>query len=448
MELPEYLASLETRKNELQAALPMKPERERELWQKLRLEWNYNSNHIEGNTLTYGETILLFLKEVMPGGHTTREIFEMQAHDVAIGMVREWVKEQDRPLREGDIRDLNRILLKEPFFKEAITAEGLSTQVQVVPGEYKKHGNVVRQPDGTLFEYSKPEEVQMQMHELMEWYHDERALHPIQKAAVLHHRFILIHPFGDGNGRTARLLVNYHLMIHGYMPVVVKSADKANYLLRLKQADAGDAEPFIEYMAQQAEWSMDLALRAARDLPIEEPADWRKQAELLLRSTTDIKQKATDREARWRKHIIDSIQLNYPIIRQEIEDKLFYYRKFFKVVGGTVSPSIKQDKSFQLKPLNILSARPEQIAELFAKHETTKSLLFQLQFTGNTVPIANGEVRAMFTWSFEEDLQSLSAKLPNEIPAVSWPYGVSIKEMNIDLYDRIAKGILQKITPR
>ncbi|MBK9148698.1 MAG: Fic family protein [Flavobacteriales bacterium] len=448
MEHPEFLAHLDTLKSELDAAVPMKPERERELWQKLRLEWNFNSNHIEGNTLTYGETILLFLKEVMPGGHTTREIFEMQAHDVAISMVREWALDKDRPIREGDIRDLNRILLKEPFFKEAITTEGMTTQVQVIPGEYKKHGNLVRQPDGTLFEYSKPEEVQMQMQELMEWYHSEHALHPIQKAAVLHHRFILIHPFGDGNGRTARLLVNYHLMLNGYMPLVVKSADKANYLLRLKQADAGDLEPFIEYMAQQAEWTMNLALRAAKDLPIEEPADWRKEAELLLRNTSDVKQRALDREARWRKQIIDSINLNYPIIRQEVEDKLFYYRKFFKVAGGTAAPFIKQDKSFRPKPLNILSAKPEQLAELFAKNETTKSILFQLQFTSNTVPIANREVRVIFTWTFNEEDQSLSAKLPVELPPFSWPYGVSIQDMGTDFFDRIAKSVLHKITPR
>jgi hypothetical protein len=140
--------------------------------------------------------------------------------------------------------------------------------------------------------------------------------------------------------------------------------------------------------------------------------------------------------------------LNYPIIRQEIEDKLFYYRKFFKVVGGSVGPAIKVDKSFQLKPMNIVAARAEQLSDLFAKHETTKSLLFQLNLSGNTVPIANSEVKVIFTWTFEEEIQSLSAKLPNEIPAVSWPYDVSIKEMDIDLFDRIAKGILQKIIPR
>ena len=102
------------------------------------------------------------------------------------------------------------------------------------------------------------------MRELMAWYASSTDLHPIRKVAQLHHRFILIHPFGDGNGRTARLLVNYHLMRHGYMPLIVRSADKSAYLTALKKADAGDLVPFTEYMAKQEQWSLELAISAAR----------------------------------------------------------------------------------------------------------------------------------------------------------------------------------------
>jgi len=281
--LPQTLARVDALKAELDALRPLKPEHEQRLWQKLRLEWNYNSNHIEGNTLTYGETFLLLIHGQTNGGHSMREFEEMKAHDVAVSMVTAWAQDMDRALTENDVRSLNDILLKEPFWKEAITADHQRTQVQVIPGKYKESGNSVLQPDGTLFHYASPEEVPVQMRELMEWYNTTSDLHPLQKVAILHHRFILIHPFGDGNGRTARLLVNYHLMRHGYMPLVVKSADKSNYLRCLKLADAGDLAPFTEYLAEQEQWALELGVKAAKGEAIDESGDLDKRIQLLSR---------------------------------------------------------------------------------------------------------------------------------------------------------------------
>ena len=279
------LARVDALKAELDTIRPLKPEHEQRLWQKLRLEWNYNSNHIEGNTLTYGETYLLLIHGQTNGGHSMREFEEMKAHDVAVSMVAVWANDKQRTLMENDVRSLNAILLKEPFWKEATTVKDQPTQIQVIPGKYKNTGNSVRQPDGTLFHYASPEEVPAKMQDLMEWYNTPSDLHPLQKVALLHHRFIVIHPFGDGNGRTARLLVNYHLMRHGYMPLVVKSADKLNYLRCLKLADAGDMLPFSEYLAEQEAWVLELAIKAAKGRSIEEPTDIDKEIALFKAKT-------------------------------------------------------------------------------------------------------------------------------------------------------------------
>lgn len=279
--LSDTLTRIDALKAAFEALQPLKPEYEQRLWQKLRLEWNYNSNHIEGNTLTYGETFLLLVHGQTHGGHSMREFEEMKAHDVAVSMVKAWSADKERPLNENDVRSLNAVLLKEPFWKEAITADGQPTRIEVIPGQYKKTGNVVRQPDGSLFHYANPDEVPVRMQELMAWYSSSNDLHPVQKAAILHHRFIVIHPFGDGNGRTARLLVNYHLMRHGLMPLVVKSADKANYLRCLKLADAGDLTPFAEYLAEAEVWALELAIRAAKGESIEEASDWEKRLQLI-----------------------------------------------------------------------------------------------------------------------------------------------------------------------
>jgi len=100
---------------ELDALQPIAPENEQRLWQKLRLEWNYHSNHIEGNTLTYGETELLLLHDQTHGNHTLREFLEMKAHDVGIVFLQKLAADVDRIISPADVRDLNGIILKEPF---------------------------------------------------------------------------------------------------------------------------------------------------------------------------------------------------------------------------------------------------------------------------------------------------------------------------------------------
>ena len=110
------LETIDRLKAEWDGLQPIDPARERRLWRKLRLEWNYHSNHIEGNTLTYGETELLLLHGVAAGNHALREYEEMKAHDAAIEYVRTLAADRSRAITEADIRDLNRIILKEPFW--------------------------------------------------------------------------------------------------------------------------------------------------------------------------------------------------------------------------------------------------------------------------------------------------------------------------------------------
>ena len=333
--LSDTLTRIDALKAELDALQPLKPEHEQRLWQKLRLEWNYNSNHIEGNTLTYGETFLLLIHGQTNGGHSMREFEEMKAHDVAISMVKDWAQDQDRSLTENDVRSLNEVLLKEPFWKEAITADGQPTRMEVVPGRYKKTGNIVRQPDGSLFHYASPEEVQGMMQDLMAWYSSSSGLHPVQKAAVLHHRFIVIHPFGDGNGRTARLLVNYHLMRHGLMPLVVKSADKSNYLRCLKLADAGDMMPFAEYLADAEVWALELAIKAAKGEALDEQSDWTKRAEILFKQADGEQRSDKEREDQWRAKVAGWLDSNFDELANQARSKVLVFDRFFASTSHT-----------------------------------------------------------------------------------------------------------------
>ncbi len=268
------------------SVLTMSEKDQRRLDEKFRLEFNYNSNHMEGNTLTYQDTKVLLLKDILPQGklYQMRELEEMKAHDVAYAMIREWAAEPDREITERDIRELNKIILVKDFYKDAITPEGQPTRKIIKAGEYKSDPNSVLLANGEIFYYADPLDVPVKMQELMDWYRDEKtSIHPITLAAVFHHKFVLIHPFDDGNGRLSRLLMNYILMKNGFPPVIIKSAEKQTYLNALRLADAGDMEAFIRFIAEQIIWSLEISMKAAKGESVEEMGDLSKKLDLLLK---------------------------------------------------------------------------------------------------------------------------------------------------------------------
>lgn len=282
MALTQKLDQIDKLREKIAEVGPISKEDEDKLWQKFRLEWNYNSNHIEGNTLTYGETKLLLMFDRTTGDHTLREYNEMKAHDVAVQLIRDWAS-QERDLTEQDIRDLNKIILVEDYWKEAETQEGQETRRKIKVGSYKEFPNHVRTRTGEIFRYAEPAEVPQKMQELMAWYRENETEHPVVLGAQFHYKFILIHPFDDGNGRVARLIVNYILMKHGYPPIVIKSAEKDQYLAALNKADAGERSAFTEYIADCELWSMELKRKATLGEEVEEPDDVDKEIELLRR---------------------------------------------------------------------------------------------------------------------------------------------------------------------
>lgn len=311
---------IEHLKNKADALRPLKPEDEHRLWKKFRLDWNYNSNHLEGNTLTYEQTELLLIFDRATGEHDLREFEEMKAHDVAIKMVNELANDSERPLTESFIRRLNEVILVRPFWKDAQTSGGQATRKEIKIGEYKSMPNSVRLKNGEMFHYSSPEETPALMYDLMNWYNDNTNLHPVELAAWFHYKFIVIHPFDDGNGRVARLIMNYILIKAGYPPAVVKSKDKAKYIDALNKADAGNTPAFVNYIAEQLVWSLDTTLKAATGQSIDEPEDLDKKLEQLNREIADklvIVEKSNEQVARILKEVyLPLIQHTYKRVQK------------------------------------------------------------------------------------------------------------------------------------
>jgi Fic family protein len=264
---------------------PLDAEAEARIMQKFRLDWNYHSNNIEGNSLTYGETKALILFGITAQGKPLKDHFEITGHNEAINWIIDLVK-GDTELTEAFIRQLHTLLLKESHYKEARTQNGNPTRRKIEVGKYKSQPNHVVTVTGETFYFATPEETPARMHELIEWFRKEKEktdVNPIILSALFHYRFIRIHPFDDGNGRVARILMNFILMQFGYPPAIIKTEDKENYYAVLRLADVGELEPFIEYIAQNLVRSLEIMIRGAKGESIEEPDDLDKELALLER---------------------------------------------------------------------------------------------------------------------------------------------------------------------
>ena len=232
---------------------PLSEENHKALWQWIRMRFNHTSNHIEGNTLTYNETQLLLIHGRTSGDHKLREYEEMKAHNVAFDHMMRLSKEK-RVINEGDIRDLNKICLKEPFYKIARTPDGESTRKKIIPGEYKTSPNHVFTETGEIFQFASPGETPSLMAELVQWIEQwlKQSLDGQHKSLVsflaeLHKRFILIHPFDDGNGRVVRLLMGYILIRLDFLPIIIH--DRREYIKAIQFSDVGDIKPLEELFA-------------------------------------------------------------------------------------------------------------------------------------------------------------------------------------------------------
>lgn len=270
---------------------------------KFMLDFNYNSNHIEGNTLTYGQTEILLLLGRVIGDAPIKDFEEMKAHNVCLNMMKLEAAE-DKPLTETFIRQLHKTMLREDYTVYRELPGGVQTSYVVHAGCYKTRPNSVITRTGERFDYASPEETPSLMYDLISWFNEvEKSgnFTPVQLAALFHYRYIRIHPFEDGNGRIARLLMNYIFIRQGYPTIVVFSKKKTSYLNALSLADKNTGsvpsvgahanleliEPFVEYIENLVAEQINLNYDYLRSNPLE---TWWYNGELLrFRSQNTVK---------------------------------------------------------------------------------------------------------------------------------------------------------------
>ncbi len=240
---------LTQKKHLLDAKRPFSPEIITNLRDWFKIELTYTSNAIEGNTLTRRETALVIEKGLTVGGKSLIEHLEANNHAHALDFLYSLVERKPQDLSLKDILAIHHIILN-----------GIDDDNA---GHYR---SVPVRISGSLAIMPNPLKVPFLMDEFYQWLTSTQDnLHPIALAGEAHYRLVSINPFIDGNGRTARLLMNLLLLMAGYPPAIIRKRDRLAYITALEQAQLGNSkEPYDKLIMKAVDRSLDIYLNATR----------------------------------------------------------------------------------------------------------------------------------------------------------------------------------------
>lgn len=251
---PRLLNRLQQKKEKLDALRPLPKAAVQRLNEQLTIEWIYNSNAIEGSTLSQRETQLILETGLTIGGKSLREHLEVINHQEAIRYV-ETLTDQPDFLTAAQVRQIHQLVLARIDDDSA--------------GQYR---NLPVRIAGSAHHPPEAWEVPSLMTSWEDWLTDEASSrHPIERAALAHHRLVSIHPFLDGNGRTARLVMNLLLLRDGYPPTIIMRVNRRQYYTVLAQADAGREKPLVNFVGRAVERSLTLYLEACTPTDVPSP---------------------------------------------------------------------------------------------------------------------------------------------------------------------------------
>ena len=234
---------LEEKLKRLNAMRPLPKSAVKKLQDQLRIEMTYNSNAIEGNSLTLKETFLVINEGITVKGKPLKDHLEANDHHAALQFLYGLVeKGKQHAISERLIRTLHQLIMQETDKEWA----GVYRNSNVIIG-----GANHTPPDAL--------EVPQKMRRLVGWIKDNKnKLHIIELSSLLHHKLVHIHPFFDGNGRTSRIMMNLLFMQSGFPLVIILKNDRKKYYNVLDQADKKNYKPLVRFIAQAIERSLDL----------------------------------------------------------------------------------------------------------------------------------------------------------------------------------------------
>lgn len=225
---------------------PLANELVRNLDDWFKIELTYTSNAIEGNTLTRQETALVLEKGLTVGGKSLQEHLEATNHAAALAWIRALTKPKLTTINQKDILKIHELILT-----------GID---DVNAGRYR---NIAVRIAGSQVIMPNPRKVPELMQQFIHLLHAKSKLHPVEIAAMAHYKLVSIHPFVDGNGRTARLLMNLILRIYDYPATIIRKQDRLAYINAIEQAQLGGSlDDYLNLICKSAERSLDIYLQA------------------------------------------------------------------------------------------------------------------------------------------------------------------------------------------
>ena len=245
--MQELLPQLDQKKQQLDGHRPLSPDLLANLEEWFRVELTYTSNAIEGNTLTRSETALVVEKGITVKGKTLKEHLEAINHAEAIDYVKDLVHTKRSDLKRADILGIHALILTRIDDENA--------------GRYRTDDVRIAGTHVVLPGWQKVGEL---MEDFLQWLTAPSQDHPVQVAADAHLKLVSIHPFIDGNGRTARLLMNLLLMQQGFPPALIRKEDRADYIQSIETAQTeSNFDAYYKVIAQAVNRSLDVYLDAA-----------------------------------------------------------------------------------------------------------------------------------------------------------------------------------------
>ncbi len=249
MAIPEFFKKIKRLKKDIDKLQPDAVHWDMAYLEKLKIDFTYTSNHLEGNRVSLGQTVQILKEFVSPQNTSVADVLDIVNHKAVLDIVFEDYNSQQ--LSESNIQKLHKELMKNPL--------QWGDEIHVAPGRYKILENFTYREKGKLHTYALPADVPMEMSLLLQQTNSELAnydvdtvdLHPLSIATRFHYVFLnKIHPFGDGNGRIARIFMNLILLKTGFPPIFISEVEKSKYMGTFSKEEKQPGA-MLEFMAER-----------------------------------------------------------------------------------------------------------------------------------------------------------------------------------------------------
>jgi Fic family protein len=320
----------------------------------------FHSTGIEGNRLTLQETSLVLKEGIDISGKPLKDSIEVKNLGIAFDFLYELAQE-DVQVSENYLKQIHKLIIGDD--------ESLS------PGEYRNIGVIITGSDHTPPE---PFEVPIKMRDLFDWINENESQNPIITAAVAHHEMVKIHPFKDGNGRTARLLLNLILLKAGFPICNIKRTERPDYYNALSLADEGEYEPIIEVVTNNCTALFEEYIRVRDES--NRLKDWAKRI-----GAKDSQQRLSKLKAEFELWLnkVNQIKLEFKQVVSVIDENIeSHYVSFYEY------PQITFDKYQQLKEKGIAPST-NFFSIRFHNNDTNRivsTLMFRFYRSNNKYP--------------------------------------------------------------